>query len=414
MTRPSDARLLFLLCLAETLSMTGFAAWPGLLPHFQESWQLSGKAAGAVGGAFFAGYMVAVPVLSGLTDRIDARRIYFIACLLAAAGSLGFALFATDAVSAGIFQVATGAGLAGTYMPGLKALTDRLSGVRQPRYIAIYTATFGIGASLSYLLAGWAGAAFGWRAAFVLGALGPLLAGLLVLAGLQPVIPHGAARHPNLASLVSMFGVLGDRATLGYVAGYAAHCWELFGLRSWIVALVAFSAAASGAALPSLPLAPATAAAAINLVGIPASILGNELAGRIGRRRFILLVMATSGVLAWLAGAAAGWPWVLLAVLLLYNIAVMADSAALTAGLIAAAEPARLGAALAVYSLFGFGAGFLGPLAFGAVLDAGGGKDSSTAWLLACGSLGMACLLAPLVTLFGSRAFPPPPSRESG
>ena len=377
--------------------MTGFAAWPALLPQLQDAWQLSGKAAGTIGGAFFAGYMLAVPALSGFTDRIDARRIYFISCLLAAAGCLGFALFAAGTFSAGLFQMLTGAGLAGTYMPGLKALSDRLAGPRQPRFIAIYTSTFGIGASFSYVLSGWAGSALGWRAAFVLGALGPLAAGVLVLFGLRPVIPHGAARRP---SLLSLLGVLRDRATLGYVAGYAAHCWELFGLRSWIVALVAFSAGASAGALP---LAPASAAAAVNLVGIPASIFGNELAGRIGRRRFILLAMAASGALAWLAGAAAGWPWALLAVLLLYNAAVMADSAALTAGLIAAAEPARLGAALAVYSLFGFGAGFLGPLAFGAVLDAGGGKHSATAWLFACGSLGLGCLLAPLIALFGKR-----------
>ena len=59
MTRPSDGRLLFLLCLAETLSMTGFAACPGLLPHFQEAWHLSGKAAGAVGGA------LAPPTIAG-------------------------------------------------------------------------------------------------------------------------------------------------------------------------------------------------------------------------------------------------------------------------------------------------------------------------------------------------------------
>ncbi len=396
MSRPSDGRLLFLLCAAEALSMTGFAAWPGLLPHFQAAWQLSGKAAGAVGGAFFAGYMLAVPALSGLTDRVDARRIYFFACLLAAAGCLGFALFAGGAASAGLFQLFIGAGLAGTYMPGLKALSDRLDGPRQPRFVAIYTSTFGIGASLSYLLSGWVGGSLGWHAAFLVGALGPLAAGTLVLFSLRPVVPHGAAhRH----SLTRMLGVLADRPTLGYVAGYAAHCWELFGLRSWIVALVAYSAGAGGYS----PLAPATAAAAINLVGIPASIFGNELAGRIGRRRFILLTMAASGSLAWLTGAVASWPWALLAVLVLYNVAVMADSAALTAGLIAAAEPARLGSALAVYSLFGFGAGFFGPLAFGAVLDAGGGRASPAAWLLACGSLGFACLLAPAASLFGKR-----------
>ena len=33
----------------------------------------------------------------------------------------------------------------------------------------------------------------------------------------------------------------------------------------------------------------------VNLLAVPASILGNEVALRIGRRRWILLVMAASG-----------------------------------------------------------------------------------------------------------------------
>ena len=385
MPRPSDARLLVLLCLSETLSMSGFAVWPALLPQLQDAWQLSGTAAGMVGGAYFAGYMLAVPWLSGLTDRIDARRVYCFACLLGAASFLGFALLASDSLSASLFQLGAGAGLAGTYMPGLKALNDRLATPARPRFIAIYTSTFGIGASLSYAAAGWIGSHLGWQMAFMLAALGPLAACCLLLTSLAPVRPHGAGQRVRLGS---MFLVLADRATLGYVLGYAVHCWELFGLRSWIVALLAYSASA-------LPLAPASAAALINLIGIPASILGNEIAGRIGRRSFILMTMTASGLLAWATGAVVAWPWALLAILMLYNVAIMADSAALTSGLIAAAEPTRLGAALAVYSLIGFGAGFLGPLVFGAALDLAGGRGSPLAWLIACGSLGLGCLLAP-------------------
>ena len=392
-----DKRLLVLLCLGEALSMTGFAAWPALLPQLQDALQLSGTAAGAVGGAFFAGYMLAVPLLSSLTDRIDARRVYACACLLAAVSLLGFALLASGAASAALFQIGSGAGLAGTYMPGLKALDDRLTTTGRARYIAIYTSTFGVGASLSYALAGWCGTRLGLQAAFLIAALGPLLAATLILVRLSAVIPRGAAARPRLAN---MFLVLRDRATLGYVAGYAAHCWELFGLRSWMVALLAYSASASSLALP---LAPANVAAVVNLVGIPASIFGNEVAGRVGRRRFILACMSVSGALAWAVGAAAAWPWALVGVLLLYNVAVMGDSAALTAGLMASAAPARLGAALAVYSLLGFGAGFLGPLVFGAVLDAAGGKEVAQAWLFACGSLGLGCLLAPWLRRLGAK-----------
>jgi MFS family permease len=36
--------------------------------------------AGWISSAFFAGYVAAVPLLVGLTDRFDARRIYYVAC----------------------------------------------------------------------------------------------------------------------------------------------------------------------------------------------------------------------------------------------------------------------------------------------------------------------------------------------
>ena len=106
--------------------------------------------------------------------------------------------------------------------------------------------------------------------------------------------------------------------------------------------------------------------------------------------------MLASGVLAWAVGAAASWPLALLALLAIYQVVVMADSAALTAGLVAVADPARRGAVMAVYSMAGFGAGFLSPLVAGAVLDAGGGRTSALGWALATGSLGIWCLLAPL------------------
>jgi hypothetical protein len=80
--------------------------------------------------------------------------------------------------------------------------------------------------------------------------------------------------------------------------------------------------------------------------------------------------------------------------LAVYFVCIMGDSAALTAGLVAAAPPHQLGAAMAVYSFMGFGAGFIAPLVFGGVLDVAGGKADVTAWGIAFGSLGAGCLMA--------------------
>jgi MFS family permease len=394
MTPSSDnsgaLRVVGLLCLAEVLSMTGFAVYPAFLALLRDAWGISNSEAGLIGGAFYGGYMIAVPILSSLTDRFDARRVYMMSCLLSGISAVGFAFFADGVVTAALFQALAGAGLAGTYMPGLKALTDRVAGPRQSRYIAFYTSTFGIGTSLSLLLAGWLGGLISWRWAFGLIAAGPAAAVLLVVSGLRPLpLPRAEARR---SALLRLDVVLRDRSVMGYILGYSVHCYELFGMRSWMVAFIVF---AYGLAQASEPWLSATEAAAIiNLMGLPASILGNEAAGRIGRLRYIAAVMMVSGSLAWLAGFTAGWPWWVTTLLLaVYFVCIMGDSAALTAGLIAAAPPHQRGAAMAVYSFMGFGAGFIAPLVFGAVLDVAGGKSDVTAWGTAFGSLGAGCLI---------------------
>ena len=110
--------------------------------------------------------------------------------------------------------------------------------------------------------------------------------------------------------------------------------------------------------------------------------------GRVGRVRHVTLVMASSIALACLVGFAAPLPWtILFGAAAFYFLTVMADSAALTAGVVAASDPAERGATMAVYSLAGFGAGFVAPLAFGAVLDAAGGQGRTLGWGLAFASL---------------------------
>ena len=116
------------MCVAEAFSMTGFAAYTTLLPQLQRAWSLSNSEAGLIGGVFFAGYMAAVPLLTSLTDRVDSRRVYVAACVMSLVGAAGFALFAQGLWTALLFQFVIGAGLAGTYMPGLKTLTDQLEG----------------------------------------------------------------------------------------------------------------------------------------------------------------------------------------------------------------------------------------------------------------------------------------------
>ncbi|UEM20372.1 MFS transporter [Skermanella mucosa] len=397
--RASPGRLALVLCLAEVLGMAGTMSFPALLPTFFAEWRLGTVEAGWINGVFHGGYVAAVPVLVTLTDRIDPRRIYLFSTALAALALLGFALFADGFWTAMLFRALGGVGLAGTYMPGLRILSDHTAGPRQGRYLSFYTASYALGSGASVLIAGLAGAEFGWRAAFLASSAATAVALALAWWG----IPRAPADRPAAeTALLDFRPVLRHRAAMGYILAYSAHCYELFGLRAWLVAFLAFALATNAGTVPdgSVPAVVTTIGTVILLLGLPASILGNEAATRYGRRRVLIAIMAGSAVLACGVGFAASLPfWLAVCVVALYGVTVTADSASLTVGAVTNAQPGRRGATMAVHSFLGFTAAFVGSVMFGVVLDAAGGGSSQLAWGLAFVSQGLMVALGPVALL---------------
>lgn len=385
-------RVIAWMCAAHVASMAGFSTYATLLPRLQDAWAMNNSQAGFISGMFFAGYMAAVPVLTSLTDRVDARRIYLVSSLVAAAGLAGFGLLVEGVQSAALLQLFAGAGIAGTYMPGLRALTDNVEGARaQSRAVAFYTAVFGLGTSLSILASGIIADSLGWRWAFALSAAGPIVAGLMVVRGL----PRRRPERAHEQHVLDFRPVLASREVRPYIFGYAVHCWELFGSRSWLVAFIVFAQGlevtgrASAAAWSAV-----TIAAVANLFGPAASIFGNELAMRHGRERLIWRAMLASGALTCVLGFVPFLPWYALAgLIMLHMCLIMGDSSALTAGVVTRAKENIRGATMAVHSMLGFGAGFVAPLVFGVVLDVAGGKASTLAWGLAFTTLGAGAIV---------------------
>jgi MFS family permease len=399
------------LCLAEVLAMTGTMTFQALIPTFIAEWRLSHAEAGWISGAAYAGYMAGVPLLVTLTDRIDARRMVIAFSLVASISSLGYALFAEGIWSALLFRVLNGLALAGTYMPGLKALTDRVEGPRTSRYQSLYTATFSVGTSLSLLQAGLVGDWLGWRPAFAVAGIAPLLAAALIAWRLRPLGP--AREEPAPERLFDVRPVLRNREAMGYVLGYGAHTWELFGFRTWLVAFMAFAAAGQGGAIGDSTIS--IWATVILTLGLPASVYGNELATRFGRRRMLTLYMLLAAAFATLLGFSAALPfWLTVLALALYSATIMTDSASLTVGAVNAATAERRGITMAVHSTVGSLTAFLSPLASGLVLDATGSGTTLLSWAACFATLGAGVALGPLALawLVGSdrRAAAPPGS----
>jgi len=375
-----------LMLIAQTCALLGFACYAVVLTNLQDEWQLTNLQSGLIASAFFFGYMLAVPLATALTDRVDARKVYLMGGVTATAGLLGMGFLAYNFWTALLFMALNGAGLAGTYMPGLKILSDRIKTGELTRHIAFYTAFFGIGTGFSYLCSGWINSALGWHYVFGLIALGPCTAFLIVLLFI-PALQHEKWKGPINIRLQDIFPldkwrlVLRDQNAAGYIFGYTAHTLELFASRSWIVAFFAFCAVATG---ETFFLTATTLAGVINFFGVPSSILGNEIALRIGRQKWVCIVMLTSAAMGIALACSTGHSWWLIVTLAVgHAIFIMADSSTLTAGLVMSAQENIKGAAMGLHSLMGFGGGLLGPAIFGFVLDISGSRTSQLAWVWA-------------------------------
>lgn len=401
-------RLIIFLSIAEILTLAGMGSFAALLPQFQVAWGLSHAAAGQIESAFQVGYVLAVPFLVGGTDRFDARRIYLASGAIGALGSIGFAIFADGLWSAAACRLLAGIGMAGTFMPGLKILSDRLEGPAQTRAVAWYTACFSLGSSLSVLMAGLMASVFGRPAAFVYAGLASLGA-LAIVALVVPPSPARAARA--VAASVSAFAWLdyrravANREALAYSVAYATHMWELYGFRGWVVAFLAAAASAGGQSGGAVAIT--SLGALVLAMGLPASVLGNEAALRFGRRRVLTVIMWGSACLAPVVGWSAGMPfWGLVGLLACYSMTVSADSASLTAGAVAAARPESRGLTMALHTVLGFVAASAGPVAFGLVLDLGA-SEGQGAWTLAFLALGLGVALGPIALRLIAPSRPP-------
>ena len=64
------------MCLGQVGSLLPHVVVPAIMAqHLMPLWDLNAAQAGLMASAYAFGYMLAVPVLTTLTDRIDARRM---------------------------------------------------------------------------------------------------------------------------------------------------------------------------------------------------------------------------------------------------------------------------------------------------------------------------------------------------
>lgn len=372
------------------LAQLGAFALPALLPGYIARWDLSKTEAGWLVGVFFAAYVVMVPVLVALTDRVPVRRVYLLGTGLTAIAHIGFALIADGFWTSFLFRVLAGVGWAGTYMPGLKAIADPLEGAAQSRAVSWHAAGVGISGAASFSVAGLVGHWAGPAAAFLLGGCAALAAVMVAIVVMPAVFPRPTGETAS-RRLLDFRPVFRNRAAMGWIAGYTVHTLELAALRAWGVTFLAAVIASKGA--PDWLPDPTALFTLAGFVGIAVSITGNESAQRWGRARIVTAAMSAAAALSLVTGWSGGISAPVAALLVIaWNAAIYFDSSALTAGTVQAAGKELRGATMGLHSMCGYAGGCIGPLGVGFVLDVAG-NDSALGWGLGFGHIALLTLV---------------------
>jgi MFS family permease len=391
-------RWLLALSAVEIATMLPYVNFSAALPIARAAWDLSAAQAGLIFAGQQIGYTLAVLVLASLTDRVGVRRIYLGSTVLTGGGALAFAAWAHDFPSALVTRALLGAGLAGTYVPGMRLVVERTPPARRGAALGIYIASFSVGTAASLFLTG-ALLPAGLRVAFTVTAVGPLLAA--AVAG--PLL--GESGPPTRTEAPPVVSVLRNVTAMRFILTYAAHNWELFGMRVWMPAFLTAAWQAGGRPLQGAAVLGAAASGVMLIGSALSNATGGWLSDRLGRARTIRVFLTGSAccsfALGWLLpyGTAA-----VLAVAFLYAVAVTADSSTISTAVAESAAPGALGRTLAVQSSLGFVVTAASPALFGLILDRSG------TWGWAFASLGAAALAGVAAT----PRTPPTPVRDSG
>lgn len=339
------------LCLGRLGAALPFMMYAGALTSVAPAWGMTAQAAGSIQTAFNFSYGVSLVATSALADRVGARRVMLWSAWLTALAAAACALLARSWLSGLVLFAAVGAAQGGIYASSILLVAERVAPHRLGAAVGWLLAASSLGYFVSVALAGAAAGRFGYRAAFLVCGAGPALGLIAVVASLRSgtdlARPPSGRKNP------------GDRGPLLVTIGYTAHCWELLGMWAWMPAFL------------STVLDPLSVAAAIHCAGGLASLSTGWLSDRFGRKP----VLVALGFLGAACSFTIGWSMhqskpVVLFLAALYGFAALGDSPVLSAAMTESVEAGRLGTALAVRSILGFGAGGLAPLAFGSLLGA--------------------------------------------
>lgn len=386
MTKPSVAiagvAIAELLCTSLWFSVNGAGA--GAL----STWSLGATGIAWLTNAAQTGFIAGTLLVSltGLADRFAASRIFAVSSAIGAAANAAFVAFGMPLEVALALRFFVGASLAGIYPLGMK-LVVTWSRRSSSMTLALLVGMLTVGTAMPHLIRASA-PEWPWQWTIAVASILAFAGGLLVMSiGDGPFVPvRGAVRGTG-----QVLGAFRSPAFRAAALGYFGHMWELYAFWTLVPFLVADILHGAGG-----PAAAPFASFAIIASGALGCVAAGYLATAIGSAWSAAAALTVSGMCCLTYPFITALPSsIRFAVLCIWGIFVIADSAQFSSLSSRTCPPELIGSALAFQNAVGFAITLVSIWLSTSAFPATGAK---IAWVLAIGPLfglwGMKALLA--------------------
>ena len=345
----SKRRSIAIIALCQVGAMALWFSASAVVPSLVAQYDLSKFMQATLTGAVQVGFVIGClgSAVLGLADRLDPRRFIATAALVGAGANASLLLVDPTTLAMPLLRFVTGLAMAGVYPVGMKLASTWARG-DMGLMVGILVGALTFGSATPHLFNAIGGV--DWRIPVAIASASAVGAAALIgFAGIGPARTPAPRFDPR-----AVLSAWHDEPLRLANLGYLGHMWELYAMWAWIAVFLHASFALTLSA-EFAPVAAKLGAFATVAAGAIGCVAAGYLADRVGRTAITIVAMSISGACAAFIGLLyGGSPALLLAVCIVWGIAIVADSAQFSASIAELADRSRVGTMLTFQTAMGF------------------------------------------------------------